>query len=115
MFDINDDYNFDYFERKTTPWYNHPACKMWRGYENSLGVYGLIICATWKERGFKDSIYEKIGDIFECINWSSKPPWFGNQEFHGSHKSNLLRKDYEHYKQFNWNVPPGLSYVWPVK
>jgi hypothetical protein len=26
-----------------------------------------------------------------------------------------LRKDYNYYSRYNWNVPTNLSYVWPVK
>ena len=33
---------------------------------------------------------------------------------HASHRSNLLRKDPEHYMQFGWTEPPDLPYVWPV-
>lgn len=41
------------------------------------------------------------------------PAWFGNQAFHDSHKSNLLRKSPLWYSQFNWNVPNDLDYIWP--
>jgi hypothetical protein len=40
----------------------------------------------------------------------SQPWWFGFEEFHISHQSNLLRKDPIHYKQFN--VPNDLPYIW---
>lgn len=33
---------------------------------------------------------------------------------HASHRSNLLRKEPEHYTQFGWTEPPDLAYVWPV-
>lgn len=39
--------------------------------------------------------------------------WLGNEFFHESHQSNLLRKDYAYYSQFNWNVPDDLPYIWP--
>ena len=42
------------------------------------------------------------------------PKWLNNK-FIRSHRSNLLRKNYEHYKQFKWNVPLDLEYVWPTK
>lgn len=27
-------------------------------------------------------------------------------------RSNLLRKDYEYYKQFGWTEPINLPYIW---
>ena len=30
-------------------WVNHPACKMWHGFEMALAVYGLAICDEWKK------------------------------------------------------------------
>jgi len=40
------------------------------------------------------------------------PPWVGRKDFHDSHKSNLLRKDFEFYKKYDWNIPSDLPYVW---
>jgi hypothetical protein len=40
------------------------------------------------------------------------PSVIGNKKFHDSHKSNLLRKDPEHYGQFGWSVPTDLEYMW---
>lgn len=42
------------------------------------------------------------------------PHWFGSEEFHASHRSNLLRKDPDHYSQFEWTEGPDIEYVWPV-
>jgi hypothetical protein len=44
---------------------------------------------------------------------SGAPPWLGCDEFHSSHRSNLLRKLPEHYSQFGWSEPNDLPYVWP--
>jgi hypothetical protein len=43
------------------------------------------------------------------------PKWFGNKEFHNSHKSNLLRKNPEHYFEFSKEVSNDLDYIWPCK
>ena len=40
------------------------------------------------------------------------PHWFGNEQFHSSHRANLLRKDYEYYSQFGWEENPESPYVW---
>lgn len=97
---------------RKTPWYNHPATKMWKGHETALAAYALVICAEWKARGYKDSLsdffYEAIGS--EQIVF---PKWLGDRDFHDSHKSNLLRKNEQHYIQFGWLVPSDLPYVWP--
>jgi hypothetical protein len=41
------------------------------------------------------------------------PPWLGDERLHASHRSNLLRKDPEHYGQFEWTEPDDLPYWWP--
>lgn len=90
-------------------WRHHPAVKMWRGYEHALAAYMNCCIHVWKSRGFRNTM--KLADIPEEFAF---PHWFGNKEFHDSHKSNLLRKAPEHYQQFNWNVPDDLPYVWPT-
>ena len=92
-------------------WMNHPAVKMWRGYENALKLYVNIMIKTWQERGYRNTLpsYEINPDEI-CFPW-----WLGDERLHASHKSNLLRKDAAYYRQFNWNVPDDLPYFWPVK
>lgn len=94
-------------------WQNHPAVKMWRGHAPLLCIYGLAICEEWKRRGFNDTCAEKIAAFSTSELLTSKPAWLGNAEFHASHRSNLLRKEPEHYKQFHWVDGPDLPYVWP--
>lgn len=94
-------------------WVNHPATKMWRGHEESLIQYGIQICSEWIRRGYKDTCTGKIlafSDGSEFIH----PSWVGSPDFHASHRSNLLRKKFEHYSQFGWTEPTDLEYVWPV-
>lgn len=42
------------------------------------------------------------------------PPWLGDEDFHRSHRSALLRKDPSHYKGFFPDVPEDLPYEWPL-
>jgi len=42
------------------------------------------------------------------------PVWLYDEEFHASHRSNLLRKDPEYYGRFGWQELPDLPYLWPV-
>ena len=100
----------------TTPdyvghWANHPAVKMWRGYENALKLYVNTMITEWKRRGYLNTLlYYDLADAEITYPW-----WFGDPRFHDSHKSNLLRKYREYYSQFHWNVPDDLPYFWPVK
>lgn len=94
-------------------WVNHPAVKMWKGYESVLCLYGIAICNEWINRGFKDTLLERfIRTQKNYINiW---PSWLGNENFHASHRSNLLRKDYVFYSKYGWVEDSTLPYVWPV-
>ena len=97
-------------------WVNHPATRMWRGYEIALAQYGLEICREWKYRGYKDSCTEKIASVSKVFHQSEiiYPEWWGDDSVHDSHKSRLLQKDYDYYIKFGWKVPLDLDYVWPV-
>jgi len=97
---------------ETKGWVNHPATKMWRGYENCLVVYGLSICTEWIERGYKDTCFAKILAYRDYNTAIVVPPWLGREDFHESHRSNLLRKDPDHYYKFGWTEPTNLEYVW---
>lgn len=104
-------------------WRNHPATKMWRGYELALCTYGKFICREWLYRGYKDTCLEYIEQVFRDLKRPKDPsqdavvfewpPWLGWEDFHRSHKSNLLRKDPEFYGRYDWNVPADLPYIWP--
>lgn len=101
-------------------WQNHPAVKMWRGYESSLLIYGYVICQEWINRGYNDTMCERFGKELvkvQGVNCPAEwkivnPPWIGNNAFHASHRSNLLRKDLRYYSQFNWKEPDNLDYIW---
>ena len=99
-----------------TPWYNHPAIQMWKGFEQSLIDYGLSICKEWKNRGFKDTCETKIFAFWLDFKHDyTPPPWVGNEKFHAAHRSNLLRKDFTWYGRFGWLEPNDLPYIWPTK
>lgn len=98
-------------------WRNHPAVKMWKGYEIALLDYGATICKEWRKREFKDSMFLKF--LQEIYNLKAKyiynykvPKWLGDEKFHASHRSNLLRKNYEWYSQFGWTESNNLPYIW---
>jgi hypothetical protein len=49
---------------ETKGWVNHPAARMWSGHEKTLVVYGTVICAEWKSRGYVDNMQARIGEYF---------------------------------------------------
>lgn len=100
-------------------WRNHPAVKMWRGYENSLFHYTLTIINEWKRRGYNDTMYQKILEMYLeyehfCV-YAKHPPFVGNKDFHRAHQSNLLRKDAKFYGPKFPGIPDDLPYIWPVQ
>jgi len=97
-------------------WKNHPASKMWQGYEYALCEYALVGLEVLKERG-KD--YPHHRETFLKIQSQHEdtglPPWVGYEPLHASHRSNLLRKKHDYYSQFGWTEPLDLEYIWPTK
>lgn len=106
-------------------WQNHPAVKMWRGWEDAFLSYQLAVVYEWSEvRGYKDTCWEKTVDLFmhsqfiddHALRMFDRPNWLGNADFHRSHRSNLLRKKPEHYGPlFEVDLPNDLEYVWPTE
>ena len=99
-------------KREKGGWINHPATKMWRGYEKALTEYMNLSIILWKDRGYKNTMkIVEVGDLED----DDYPPWFGNEKVHASHRSNLLRKDSEFYGKYDWKESSDLPYFWPVK
>lgn len=105
-------------------WANHPATRMWEGYECALCEYAITVCEEWRRRGYKDNLLPYFGEMREVIvsyfrmKTYNLPYWVGDLAFHMSHQSNLLRKDWDHYlPQFRANglftTNPDLPYYWP--
>jgi len=97
-------------------WSNHPARNMWRGHERALVEYVVTVCQVWKERGYKDTVEEKVRAL-EKEHLSDQgvdsPSWLGREDIHLAHRSNLIRKMPSHY-QSQWpDVPDDLPYIWP--
>lgn len=99
-------------------WRHHPAVRMWSNAELYLAEYALAACAEWLMRGFRDSLFPQFEAARRRVLGvgvvHKRPWWHGDQAFHSSHRSNLLRKDPVHYGQFGWTETPGMSYVWPA-
>lgn len=104
----------------TYGWRHHPAAKMWRGYVPALAKYGVAMTDEWMARGhpgtvrpqlllFAPEVEELTQDQLEL------PPWLGDESFHLAHRSNLVRKDPEHYRANFGDVPDDLPYIWPAE
>lgn len=104
--------------KQTGGWRNHPATKMWRNHEIELCRYAAAMCREWIARGYKDSLlpfFEEAESSYSSDGRNDAPPgWLGNELLHASHRSNLLRKDYEFYSRYNWTEPPDIPYLWPT-
>lgn len=89
-------------------WRNHPAVKMWKGYENALTHYMNLCIDEWIRRGFKNTMKKR--EVTFPVRY---PDWL-NDVFCASHRSNLLRKNKEWYSQFRWTESDNMPYIWPV-
>lgn len=90
-------------------WTNHPVTKMWRGHAGSLAIYMNEMMHEWIRRGFRNNM------LFIELGWQEElPTWIGDDGFHASHRSNLIRKDPKFYGLYGWEEGPDLPYVWPV-
>ena len=96
----------------TTPntWRNHPAVLMWEKHTSVLKLYYNHMVEEWIARGYNNTM-----DLYTVSYIYEYPRWFGDQRFHASHRSNLLRKNPEYYSQFQWTESNNLPYFWPTK
>ncbi|MFS0865968.1 MSMEG_6728 family protein [Microbacterium sp. 179-B 1A2 NHS] len=104
-------------------WRHHPAVAMWRGYRPALMVYQDAFVDEWVRRGFADTTrastlaaldeFPEDGAVYRSGDVPA-PPWLGRADVHRSHRSNLLRKDLEFYRDQGFDDPDDLPYVWPV-
>jgi len=102
---------------ESTGWRNHPATKMWDGYELVLCYYGMSMSAEWIRRGYVDNLFPwftaKMEELLQNGDEYNGLPWFiKNEAFHRSHQSTLLRKAPEFYSEIFSDVPDNLPYIW---
>lgn len=103
-------------------WKNHPAVKMWNGWEPFL-VYQYLrdTMLEWDKRGFQNlkclDHFSKL-DLAVRVRYGrncivEKPTWI-TDAFILSHKSNLIRKNPKFYRPvFGNDIPDNLPYIWP--
>jgi hypothetical protein len=89
-------------------WSNHPAVLMWTGYVDALTEYMNTAIRCWVEKGYNNNMtILPVKDSFDL------PHWLGDEQFHASHRANLLRKDLKFYSQYGWKENPEMPYYWP--
>lgn len=114
-------------------WKNHPAAKMWANYKPALlcymynGIMELHDKKWIKADAFIKLTHETLQEIV-CNHSHAfdfdhakllpeyNPPFIGNEEFHRSHRLNLLFKNPSHYSKFFTEPVPTTKpeYVWPI-
>ena len=90
-------------------WVNHPATNMWKLYPDALKAYTNAMIKEWIVRGYNNNMV-----LYDIPQKYILPDWVGDETFHASHRSNLLRKDFEFYSQYAWEEGPDLPYFWPA-
>jgi len=103
-------------------WKNHPATAMWRGFTDALVCYGVAVCTEWERRGRADAVRRSLEQFSgtpgvsedELALRGRMPPWLGTPSFHASHRSALVAKLPEHYRQHFPDADPSLPYDWPA-
>jgi len=101
-------------------WKNHPAREMWylpgkHDHTNALVRYGVEVCKAWRSRGYKDTCLEKIQAHYDHSAEDKDPNWLGNEKFHMTHRSMLIQKKPEYYREKFEGTPEDLEYVWPTR
>jgi len=103
-------------ETEKKGWRNHPAVRMWKGYEPYLvKVYLKAMIDEWEARGYNGpKCKEHYNRLYKLVESQEpeQPIWFC-ERFYRSHKSNLIRKKPEYYSEKFPEVPDNFPYFWP--
>jgi hypothetical protein len=99
-------------------WRHHPAAKMWAGRLPALVAYGLAMTDAWTALGRPDTVRPQLLEFAPEVEDRAQddidmPRWLGDEAFHLSHRSNLVRKDPEFYRPIFGGIPDDLPYIWP--
>ena len=117
-------YKILYTDQRSGAWANHPAVKMWRGYDHALFNYLVAIKNECVSRGIKTDknwsvITEMHNDNQNLTDVMDMPLWWGDKRVHQSHRNNLYRKDPEYYAEFMnddfVSCCDKCNYFWPVE
>lgn len=112
--------------KKTKSWENrafnnHPAVKMWGGYEWLLAAYYNAVYVEVMKRGINTSMKPLINEYsskkFQLQRYANKveyPWWLGKSKFHKAMRARLYAKDPKYYRKFcRFKDFNGGKYLWP--
>lgn len=97
----------------------HPMMWGWEGYEYFLGIYGMMLSMEWHmNRGFADKMFwdfeRACKELKEPGANLMPPPWFKDTAILRSHRSELYRRNPDHYGDL-WSVlDDDWPMLWPV-
>ena len=88
------------------------------GYVPALTLYGLAMVDEWVRRGGADSTRSNILEFAPEVAEPDRsnmpmPPWLGDPALHRSHRSRLISKAPDVYRNMFPGTPADLDYVWP--
>jgi len=95
-------------------WPNHPASKIWANHKKALALYSLAGLAELKNRGrdYPHHVLTFQSYLDSCPDTGFPAIW-GREDFHLSHRSNLIKKRPEWYVPiFGADIEANLEYVW---
>lgn len=82
-------------------WEQHPAVRMWSGYEPYLDNYIITMCMTWRDRNFRDNVEETLRREFDCAyNFGLGMPPFVTERLCRTHRGQLYLKDPAYYSHW---------------
>lgn len=94
-------------------WKHHPASKIWANHKHALAQYCLAGLDELDRRGRHYPHHRLFFlNILNSTIDTGNPICVGNESFHASHRSNLLRKNPLWYGKFGWKESSDLPYVW---
>lgn len=94
-------------------WQNHPAVKMWKGYEEALKQYYNSFLMISLDKHKINTTMPYLDVIFSNVIY---PWWLGKMKFHRAMRARLIEKDENFYKPIfdkeDVNFNEG-KYLWP--
>jgi len=110
-------------------WQNHPAVKMWQGYDEFLASYLLTLADVWRARGclrdsggpYRETISDWLAIEYPHVALGCEEPLWWGGDIHLSHQRKLFWKkpDWygprlygEHWERYILTEEP--EYHWPV-
>lgn len=106
-------------ESPSNAWRNHPAVKMFKGYEHDLYFYLKAIRTEMEQRGYKwENNWQVIKDTYRrnfIDQPYERPFWMEDEEMHTrvmiTHRGRLWEKDPAYYAQYEGEGHIFMDYV----